>query len=1271
MRLNRLYLHGFKSFATPTELLFSEGFTGVVGPNGCGKSNIVDSIKWVLGDRSAKSLRGEEMMDVIFNGGNGTPTANFAEVSLSFANNDKTLPLDYDEITITRRLYRTGESEYFINNQNCRLKDIRELFMDTGVGMESYSIIEQGEVDFVLKASPSERRGLFEEAAGISKYKSRRKETESKLERVQQDLLRLNDTSREIKSQVRSIKIQATKAQKYKQLAEEIRGKKISLFLHQYHQFLTQRNEIAQRLAELTQQNNSLKEQVNTIQNAIINLEKEMLTVDNDARKEQNDLMTVSSEISAVSTEIENNKKRYQELLEEESRAKKQLGILTQQAISTRQTICETMHLLEVTKKECETLSTQIIEQDNTVQELVKEEKSLTEGLDTKRNEVFEVTHKKSQYQNELTEIQNELKNLSQRRDKCQQRQGEIGSELSKLGETINLISHETSDSQNKRESLKSELVQMEQVEESLKEDLCNVENNINQYQTEAHKKLARKEILEDLESHNEGLSSGVKAVLDALKSPQVCPVPQGMVATKDSLSEGMDQQAVSPPDSTGLMDSFSNGLSIHGILADLIKVDPKYVSAIESALGDLAQAIVTRSTNDSLRVIDFIKTARKEKVITIAADAIVNNFTLYPALPSLPGVLGKASQVVKTEKAFEPIVEWLLGPYLLVENLEIARGVLGHNQPFRPIVTLSGEAITAEGIISGGVSEAGISILSRKTELSTLREELQAISENLKVFTEQKTAKEGEILQVEDKAQKCRQDIYEQEIALLDKKKSLEEIQRRTELLNKEQEISQLELTETINQVNSLAERATSTAEVIKEMEKHLAVVQGEIEELTRNINEYNERKKEAVQKQTDLKINFTSSNEKKEYLNTSINQLNNQILQIEGSLKTTSDSIIEAQAKLKSLESVQVEFENKLKLLSDQKSQIQNRLNALNQQMEQLKTTLNEKKAEENKLTQEIQVKENNATQLGLQEREASLKTENLAERAKEETGNVLTELYANYTDDPSTNWEEINQQILDSREKLGTMTDVNLSAIDQLKELEERLALYETQEQDLTKSKHSLQELIRKLNRESREKFQSVFNQIQENFNTVFRKLFGGGKAELVLCKVKSSEPAQLNAENATPETATPEGSEAIAQTQEILPTDNNMDVLEAGIDIMAKPPGKEPTSIGLLSGGEKTMTAFALMMAIFQLRPSPFCILDEADATLDESNVNRFIALLREYTAHTQFIVISHNKKTMVTMDRLHGLTMEKSGVSKKISVKMSDERQPVLATTTTN
>lgn len=1233
MKLNKLQLCGFKSFAEPTEFSFAEGLTGVVGPNGCGKSNIVDAIKWVLGNRSAKSLRGEEMLDVIFNGGNGTPSASFAEVSLSFTNNDKTLPLDYDEITVTRRLYRSGESEYLINNQTCRLKDIRELFMDTGVGMESYSIVEQGKVDFILNSNPVERRAIFEEAAGISKYKSRKKEAEGKLERVQQDLVRLSDVTREIKKEIRSLKIQATRAQKYKQLAEEVKQKKLLLFLHQFHQLKTSQAATAGQLTALAEELNSVQNEIKSAEGLIINLEKEIIRRDNSRGEQQKLLVEISSQISALTSETENNRKRQQELEDEEIQAKKQLAGLTQQAVAIRQTLVETMHLLETAKQEAEMLFAQVQEQENLVNEFGQEENDLTGRREAKRSEVFEITTKKSQYQNELTGVQNELKNYSTRRDKSEMRQKEIAVEIANIAKQITEINEEIGRLQNTRESLKRELVQSEQVAKLLKDDLTLIEKTLNEHQSETQKKLARKEILEDLENHQEGLNSGVKAVLEAVKSPADQPT----------------------------------GLFIHGILADLIQVDPRYVSAIESALGDFAQAIVTRSLNDSRRIIEFAKSNRKGKITTIAVDLIPNNFNLNPGLPNLPGVIGKASQLVKTDKKFEPVVEYLLGPYILVENLEVAQDIFSNNHSVRPVVTLAGETITAEGIISVGATESGISILSRKTELHTVNEELLAISEKTNLLTEQKSAKSKELADTEKNAQKYRQDIYEQEITLLDKRKCLEEIDRRKELLNKEQEINRLELEEVVNQINSLAERAISIAEMIKQLADHLTNTQSELEKLNNTLTDLNERKKSGQAKLTELKINYASVNEKKEYLNTSLNQLNNQISQIESSLNKASENINDILAKKEALKTALVKSEQQLTVLTSQREQVQTNLNNLNQSINQLKNDLSDRKVEITKLNEILHNKESRHNELTLTEQEVNLKLNGLQERGQEETGCVLAEHYQTYTDDPNTNWDEMTKFIAETKEKLAVMTDVNLASIDQLKELEERALLYETQEQDLIKTKHSLQEIIRKMNRASREKFEAVFARIQENFNTLFRKLFGGGKAELILCAPKHNEisPSASIGENTPPAETSP--AEVAVNETEPPSSNNHNDILECGIEIMAKPPGKEPTSISLLSGGEKTMTALALIMGIFQLRPSPFCIMDEADATLDESNVGRFVGLIKEYSQTTQFVVISHNNKTMVMMDRLYGLTMQKSGVSQKVSVQMAEEQlEPALA-----
>ncbi|MFH1231308.1 MAG: AAA family ATPase, partial [Planctomycetota bacterium] len=417
MKLTKLTLDGFKSFGHRTEISFDDGITVLVGPNGCGKSNVVDAIKWVLGERSIKSLRSEEMLDVIFNGTTDTNPSGYAEVSLSFSNSDGTpkLPLDYEELTITRRLHRSGDSEYLINNQLCRLKDIRELFMGTGIGMEFYSIIEQGRVDFILRSNSFERRELFDEAAGISKYKSKRRESEIKLQKVEQDLIRLQDILREVRREIRSIKIQATKAEKYKNTLEELKTKKTQLALNAYHQYHQKKSELSDKITQLKTLYGSSEGKLQAVEKIIIAIDKETLQIDNNISNHNEILIDLSGRLSETKQKIESSSLRRQELITEEEETRKSLASYTKKTIELRNRLCEIMQSYEIIKKEIESLSEELYEKNTFYKEITDGLDSIVKNLEAKRNEIFQTTHKKSLYQNELSAIQNELKNLSVR----------------------------------------------------------------------------------------------------------------------------------------------------------------------------------------------------------------------------------------------------------------------------------------------------------------------------------------------------------------------------------------------------------------------------------------------------------------------------------------------------------------------------------------------------------------------------------------------------------------------------------------------------------------------------------------------------------------------------------------------------------------------------------------------------------------------------------------------------------------------------------------
>ena len=1347
MKLVKLEIEGFKSFAKRTEFCFHDGITGLIGPNGCGKSNVVDAFKWALGDRSAKSLRGEEMLDVIFNGSNGTPSASYAEVSLTFSNlNDENnhysepivlpcpaigetkeetaseinnatqtsieseqtpqyniggqdeklssslpasrrLPIDYDEVTVTRRLYRSGESEYLINNQIVRLKDIRELFMDTGVGMESYSIVEQGKIDFILLSNSKERRGLFEEAAGISKYKAKKRETESKLERVTQDLLRLNDIISEVKRGIRSIKIQATKAAKYRQWLNELKEKKTHLALHHYQELISQSDDLTVKLAEFKAREQVLTEKLTALEESITGIDQELLSFDNNLKRYQDNLLTVNAEAAATGQEIENSRQRRNEYQEEITRLKQNLGLTTQKAIETRLQLCETMQTLETAKNDISTLTQTLEEKNTTFKEVSQELETLNQELESKRNAVLNTAHKKSQYQNEQTSLQVELKNLSARRDKTEIRIVEITSEMLASKEQALRVEQENQAITEKNASLKTELHRQEDTFKSLKTELTAFTEEISRHKEEIHKKISRKEILEDLENHQAGLAGGVKAVLDQLKTN---------------------------PHQFG---------KVYGILADLIDVEPAYIGAVESVLKDLSQAIITQTLSDSLRVLEFVKNNSYGRVTTISLETILHqgdpdssdgsNQEINKTTDVSPILLKRLDRLVKTEPEgtassephLQPLIKFLLSPYLIAENLDMARQMMLSQVRgvFQPIVALTGEVISARGVISTGTSpdkigsgeaerspdfhrgEPGVNLIFRKSELKRISEELISLQNALTGRETHQGQKTREAAELENITQSLRYQIYDHKSLELEKQRQKEEIQQKINILIKEKEIIQLELNEITGQINALGERNSSISLMLQEIETVQDQINDEIEQLNRKISRYAEENKALDQQITELKVKQAQARSLKEHLEITITQLNNQISHFETTLNDLVQSISELKNKISSLETMLQEKESALKNLSAEQTQLQEKINALSGESNRLKTLSQNAKIEINNCRQTKQQVINEVNEITLREKEISLRLGHLEEKHLEDTGIQLKEAYqqqlsgmpetalpsGHATGEPPTvpdnlpapplagqengatplggtspaspaspseagradeiNWEELSRQIEEIKTKVGSMTDINLASIDQLKELEERFNFLSVQETDLNKSKESLQELIRKLNRASREMFQATFEKVQGHFNVLFRKLFGGGKAQLVL-------------ENQT-----------------------ENDILEAGVEIIAKPPGKEPSSISLLSGGEKTLTAIALIMSIFQLNPSPFCILDEADATLDETNVDRFVALIKQFSQTSQFIIITHNKKTMLVADILYGITMQTAGVSKKISVRLGRTTdEPVLA-----
>jgi len=1255
MKLSKLTMDGFKSFGNRTEINFDDGITVVVGPNGCGKSNVVDAMKWVLGERSTKALRSEEMLDVIFNGASSAKPSGYAEVSLAFDNSGASakLPLDYEEVTVSRRLHRSGESEYFINNQTCRLKDIRELFMGTGVGMESYSIIEQGKVDFILRSNPVERRELLDEAAGISKYKAKKHETELKLQKVEQDLIRLQDILREVRREIRSIKIQAGKAEKYKSTLEELKEKKTQLALQTYYQYQQKHNGLLQRASKLKAVQAGIEKRLEEIEEVIISIDKQIILLDNDINTHQESLISLSGKVSEVRLGVESAQSRSRELGDEKETTRKNIEACVQKTIDLRGRLCDMIQSHETAQREIDALNNELGERNEIYREITGELKACNEDLESSRNEIFQTTQKKTTYQNELAAVQNELKNLSAKREKFSSKRKDFEGEAAQTKEKIGSLGSICSELKQANNDLKQTVSEREITYKALEDDLARINEEYNKLKDESNRMASRKDVLNDLEKHYEGCSNSVRLILEGKLT-----VPVGIL----------------------------------GLVADIVVIKPQFVNAAEGALKGLADALLVNSQVDGIELIHFVQDAQKGRITSISMDKL-KTFSLRAPISNqgISGILGYADEIIDDIKLpnipadiKSALGRLLLGNYLLVDNMETAHQVLKEHLYDGRILTVNGEVITSDGVITGGSMEAGLGLISRKTELRSVDEILFAVASRLNNLEQVQSAKLSEIENAKFTAQALRNMVYDQAVKITDIEKEIAESNRRSSIISKEIEITDLEASEVEQQINLLSERAVSTNQVIKEFEANLEVAQSRIESLNGNVKELSEKKHQIDAAITNLKVRQATAVSKKEHLIQQEIQADNDISQLEITLEISNKTLKEMEVRISDL-LLKIESDNlALQELVGEQQEIQNNLASLRENTKKLKDGFSLQKEEEEKVNSELQSAQEEMNKINIAEREYFLKIENICDKHQEETGVNLRESSASYQPPPESDsnatvdWQKINESIDELKKRLGDMADVNLSAIDQLKTLEERNTFLSVQEQDLIKSKESLQEFIRKTNRECRERFESTFATVAENFNQLFRKLFGGGKAELILERYDNNEESAGNAEDSANQIqagtdSQAQNGEATIDPTQIVQPDRRKDILDSGIEIIAKPPGKEPTCIKLLSGGEKTLTALALIMAIFKLQPSPFCVLDEADSTLDENNVDRFCGLIKDFASETQFIVITHNKKTMLVGDILYGLTMPTPGISRKMSVKMDeaekllDENKPDVST----
>ena len=1172
MKLEKIIINGFKSFADKTDLQISHPITAIVGPNGCGKSNVVDAIKWVLGNRSPKSLRSDQMADVIFSGSSSRKPSGMAEVSLLFSDVRK-LGLEQDDLQISRRLFRSGESEYLINNKTVRLKDIRELFMDTGIGVSAYSIIEQGQIDQLLKATTQDRRVIFEEAAGISKYKAHKTEALRKLDRTEQNLLRLADIVNEVQRQLRSIKLQAGKARNYLEYSSRLKELRVNFSLAEYDRIVTQRDEKQQSLSQWKDQFAQTAAAVSHCDATVSRLSESLLETEGQINRWDNTLISARSRIEQQTERIGFLNHRIEELADRKKKAAEQIDQLTRQThqFSSQLGACQTeqieiQSLVEQKTQELHDAQASIARINSQCAELQAQ-------LEDEKSGIIDIVRRTAQLHNEVATLGSYRDNLSGRKMRL----------TGKAEETKNQLAEwltEKAQQQAKLEDVCSVLSQLQQSLDAKRQEMEAIGDRRGQIlETIASLKEQRSalsselNILSEMEAKREGLNDAVKEIL------------------------------------TSQTRSY-----IDGIVADAIVAEPHYAQAVDAALEGITDALLVNSTGDFLQDHELLSKL-DSRIRVICMDRIAP-FRDQTDLSAEPGVLGRLVEFVQYDSQFSRVVWELLGHVLLVESLDAAMHLAGRFGASYRYVTISGQVLSNGHLLNVGPVGKNVGLISRKSRIQELHGSIESLNQQIQGHTDMLEETEHKNEHLAGLCKDLRTSIYEATTEKVDSESRFQVLEEKIRRLKDEQPVISNEIEMLEDEIQQSVRKEHASRQKLEELEQINQQRNDNIQSLQARVEEQQQVQRDRNAELTELKVHLGQIQEQQKSIRQQIatiqSQLHHSRMAIESSrtesrscddqIEQTNRNILAAESRISELYLEKEEAQkHSVKLHSD----IEDLLTQKKQNEEQLRVH----RAKQSEVEEGMHQSELELSQL-------QVKEEDLTLRVREELQIELSEAYRNFQQD-EVDWEEVREEIADLRSKIERLGNVNVDAIDQQTDLEERYEFLAAQVEDLNQSKTQLEQLIARINKESREKFQTTFEQIRENFHQIFRKLFGGGKADIIL--------------------------------------ENPEDILESGIEIVARPPGKETRTISLLSGGEKTMTAIALLFSVFKTKPSPFCVLDEVDAALDEANNERFNLIVQEFQRQSQFVIITHSKRTMSIADVLYGITMQTQGVSKKISV----------------
>jgi chromosome segregation protein len=1183
MILKQLELAGFKSFVDTTRLDFTNGFTAVVGPNGCGKSNISDAIRWIIGEQSSKALRGTRITDLIFNGSSGRKPVNRTEISMTLSDVPKGLrvasvPNLSDEIKVTRCYHRSGDSEFYINKVPCRLKDITDLFLDIGISPKVLTVIEQGHIQDMISSKPEERRIWIEEAAGVLKFKVRKAEALRKLDASGQNLDRISDIVNELERQVESLKRQASKAERYKKFQGEIKELSLGLFSKKIRGLKVQFDELEEAYREKMEQKTQWAARSSTLENDISRMKIEIDELTTALNQKRGTLHQLTAEISNSEHNIALRNSQIQQAESDKEAAAREIqqmqdeiGSHSEERETHRRDLAEAEEKIAVQGLECEEKTRECEHSRGLMRTLENE-------LQDRENRILELLHHLSQKKNSLTELESRRKFLNDQGEKLTRELEETRGQMESVQATVGEAQSQFDQKEQDLEARRQELIQLQEQLSVCKEQLKVGEAKARVAKEAYLSKASLLSSLRELRSQYEGFGQGVRSLM-----------------SQNSRPEGLRE-----------------------VVVDVLQAPAEYEKAVEAVLGEKLQSMIVNTYSDTLDVIRYMNENHSGRGSFIPLNP--KSISLKPVyLNGDTGVVGKLGDLVETREEYKSVFDHLLNNVVLVRDLETALKLHANSEFEGTVVTLDGEVIDGQGLVTGGRNgEDPGGLLSQTREMEELGVLVAELQKNLEQLEEANINAENEFSAVEESHRAAGASVHEVDIEQRQCRNDLEQAKKELERLEQKKAHLEYELSSGIHELDELT---------------------GEFDTLTHDIRTGEEEKEQTEAVVEDLRVTLRDQRQETEVMPGWINEVNVKI----ASMKGQRDNV---RLEIKRLDLQEANLNQRIEQRSEDSRVNSERISENQKAIVEIEQNILEKVREKDRLSGEVigeeeglreqeemlEAKDRESRELGhkvqqiteevsavdLKRSEVKIQISHIEEKAFEDFNVSLQEMLNQY--DGEVDEETASEELRQLKEKVAKLGEVNLAALSEYQIASERYNFLQKQLEDLADSIRALHETIEKIDQTTRKLFKETFEQVNEHFKDNFKRLFLGGKAELTL-----TDPENI---------------------------------LESGIDITASPLGKSMSNITLLSGGEKTMTAIALMFAILKVRPSPFCLLDEVDAPLDEANVIRFQEMLKEMSDKTQFIIITHNQKTMSFADTLYGVTMEERGVSKVVSVNLN-------------